>query len=230
MHWASRFASYFSLPYISAASEVVSLQVHSSCPLALQSLPPRPFPKIPSKLFQDLSLEGSLWLIVTKCHEAMGARGLKRVDFTNPLHRVQASALTQLRQEAVGVSRLAAAACQCFTSVLTDSPVFCCLQFKDILAQVMHELIKQGFLKWPKVFVHPTCGPEVPLLQKLVTELRGEVATSAGDCLYLHYLDSIALMSPALMEVLHHEQVPGRDCCIKVLLNGNRMLLQTPLV
>ena len=111
MHWASRFAVYLSLPYVSAASEVVFiLQVHSSCP-PLQSLPPRPFPKIPSKLFQDLSLEGSLWLIVTKCHEAMGARGLKRVDFTNPLHRAQASALTQLRQEAVGVSRLAGAAC-----------------------------------------------------------------------------------------------------------------------
>ena len=114
--------------------------------------------------------------------------------------------------------------------MLTDSPVFCCLQFKDILAQVMHELIKQGFLKWPKVFVHPSCGPEVPLLQKLVTELRGEVATSAGDCLYFYYLDSIALMSPASKALLRHEQVlPGRHCCIIVLSNGNWMLLQTPL-
>ena len=174
-------------------------QRHGSCP-ALQSLPPRPFPKIPSKLFQDLSLKGSLWLIVSKCHEAMGARALKRVDFTNPLHRSQASALTQRRQEAVGVSRLASAACQCSTRLLTDSLVLCCLQFKDILAQVMHELIKQGFLKWPRVYVHPSCGPEVPLLQKLVIDLRGEVATSAGDCLYFHYLSSTALMSPDIQE------------------------------
>jgi len=55
----------------------------------VQALPPRPSPKIPMKLFRDVSPDGALRIILGKFHEGMTARGLKRVDFTNPYHRKQ---------------------------------------------------------------------------------------------------------------------------------------------
>ena len=60
------------------------------CLLHLQSLPPRPFPKVPSALFRDVQPDGSLHTILAKFHQLMSNRSLKRVDFTNPYHRKQA--------------------------------------------------------------------------------------------------------------------------------------------
>ena len=54
-----------------------------------QALPPRPSPKIPMQLFRDASPDGALRVILSKFHEGMTARALKRVDFTNPYHRKQ---------------------------------------------------------------------------------------------------------------------------------------------
>ena len=57
--------------------------------ICLQSLPPRPFPKPPVRLFKDVKIGGSLHLVLTRFHQLMTARQLKRVDFTNPYHRKQ---------------------------------------------------------------------------------------------------------------------------------------------
>lgn len=54
-----------------------------------QALPPKTSPKIPAKLFQDSRPDGALYCILARFHELMTARGLKRVDFTNPYHRKQ---------------------------------------------------------------------------------------------------------------------------------------------
>lgn len=60
----------------------------------MQSILPRPFPKLPAKLFQDMQPGGTLQLILAKFHESMVTQGLKRVDFVKPLHRKQVWFLT----------------------------------------------------------------------------------------------------------------------------------------
>ena len=54
------------------------------------------------------------------------------------------------------------------------------LQLLEVFAQVVHELVKRGFLKWPKVYVDPSCGPELPLLQSMVLSMKGEMAASSS--------------------------------------------------
>lgn len=54
------------------------------------------------------------------------------------------------------------------------------MQFLDIVAQVAHELSRQGRLKWPKVYLHPSCAGEAAFLQKAITSLRGELAPQPG--------------------------------------------------
>lgn len=55
--------------------------------LGLQALPPKPFPKLPVKLLEDVSPDGPLHLIASHCHSITKSRGLKRVDFANPGRR-----------------------------------------------------------------------------------------------------------------------------------------------
>jgi hypothetical protein len=55
--------------------------------LLLQALPPRPFPKIPAKLFRDYSPYGALYSIAAKCHEITRQRNVKRIDFRDPAKR-----------------------------------------------------------------------------------------------------------------------------------------------
>ena len=48
----------------------------------------------------------------------------------------------------------------------------------DILAQVRRELQKEGYLKTPKVFIHPACSGDMPRLQRIVSQLGGELMPS----------------------------------------------------
>ena len=64
------------------------------------------------------------------------------------------------------------------------------LQFQEMLSQVLHELIKKGFLKYPKVFISPACGAEVPALAAMVKTLKGEVALTQGEYHNVTYLPS----------------------------------------
>ena len=59
--------------------------------LLLQSIPPRPFPKIPAKLLRDSSPYGALYSIASKCYEITKQRGLKKIDFANPAKRKEVS-------------------------------------------------------------------------------------------------------------------------------------------
>lgn len=59
--------------------------------LLLQSIPPRPFPKIPAKLLRDSSPYGALYSIAVKCYEITKQRGLKKIDFANPAKRKEVS-------------------------------------------------------------------------------------------------------------------------------------------
>jgi len=58
--------------------------------LWLQALPPKPFPKLPVKLLEDVSPDGPLHLIATHCHSIVKQRNTKRVDFANPGRRKEA--------------------------------------------------------------------------------------------------------------------------------------------
>lgn len=50
-----------------------------------QAPPPKPFPKLPVKLFEDVAPSGSLHLIITRLTHLRRARGLKpTVDWANP--------------------------------------------------------------------------------------------------------------------------------------------------
>ena len=62
--------------------------------LLLQSIPPRPFPKIPAKLLRDSSPYGALYSIAVKCYEITKQRGLKKIDFANPAKRKEVSCHT----------------------------------------------------------------------------------------------------------------------------------------
>ena len=58
---------------------------------------------------------------------------------------------------------------------------FFVLQLLEIFAQAVNELVKRGFLKWPKVYIDPSCASEVPVLQSMVPGLKGETAASSGE-------------------------------------------------
>ena len=62
------------------------MSIEAEC-FFLQALLPRLAPKIPSKLLLDTRPDGALFHVISKFHELMSARGLKRGDFTNPYHR-----------------------------------------------------------------------------------------------------------------------------------------------
>ena len=57
-----------------------------------QSLPPRPFPKIPAQLLRDFSQYGSVFSIAAKCAEVTRQRGAKKVDWQNPAKRKEVRA------------------------------------------------------------------------------------------------------------------------------------------
>jgi len=54
------------------------------------------------------------------------------------------------------------------------------LQLLEIFAQVVRDLVKLDFLKWPKVYVDPSCASEVPLLQSMVRGMKGETVAASG--------------------------------------------------
>ena len=58
----------------------------------MQALPPRPCPKIPAKLLQDVSPNGPVFAVAKKCEEIRRSKNLKKVDFANPARRKEVQA------------------------------------------------------------------------------------------------------------------------------------------
>ncbi len=83
--------------------------------LELQALPPKPFPKLPVKLLEDVSPDGPLHLIATHCHSIVKQRNTKRVDFANPGRRKEVRPCCRSPQE--GTQALAAG-CGTYLGVL----------------------------------------------------------------------------------------------------------------
>ncbi|KAK9830209.1 hypothetical protein WJX72_010310 [[Myrmecia] bisecta] len=55
--------------------------------LGVNAIAPRPFPKIPAKLFQDVAPNGSVYAFALECWEIRKARNLKRIEWANPMKR-----------------------------------------------------------------------------------------------------------------------------------------------
>ncbi|KAK9813885.1 hypothetical protein WJX73_003291 [Symbiochloris irregularis] len=84
----------------STASFVAQLLQFMEDALGLKALPPRPCPKIPAKLLQDLSASGAVFTVAKKCEEIRRSRNLKKVDFANPARRKEnLDILLQVRAE-----------------------------------------------------------------------------------------------------------------------------------
>lgn len=57
---------------------------------------------------------------------------------------------------------------------------FTFLQLLDVLQEVLKDLQDKKLLRWPKVYLHPSCESEAADLKAKILRLRGEVAASAG--------------------------------------------------
>ena len=55
-----------------------------------QAFPPKPFPKIPTKLLRDLSPSGPLFVVAAAVHDVRRARDMKKFDLLAPGFRKQA--------------------------------------------------------------------------------------------------------------------------------------------
>ena len=171
-----------------------------------QSLPPRPFPKIPAKLLRDFSQYGSVFSIASKVHELCRARQIKRIDWSSPAKRkeVRPGLVLPSRMHACSVSTqqckhkrqhvfCAPLMQQCLHASLglpmmrvlggrraqreADS-MHACTQNLDMLAQIRRELQREGYLKQPKAHLHATCSADAPRLQRIITQLGGELMAS----------------------------------------------------
>ena len=86
-----------SMRYLTQEGDEVHMQhPDDTCGGWAQSLPPRPFPKIPAKLLRDFSQYGSVFSIAAKCAEITRQRGLKKVDWQNPAKRKEVRARLSL--------------------------------------------------------------------------------------------------------------------------------------
>lgn len=65
------------------------LQQFQENALGINAYPPKAFPKLPATLFRDTRPRGALFVIAAASARTMLARGLKRLDFTNPALRKQ---------------------------------------------------------------------------------------------------------------------------------------------
>lgn len=93
---------------------------------------PKPFPKLPAKLFRDFSPNGAIYCVAKKIHGICRSRGMQRIEFLNPALKKQNL---------------------------------------EYLAGVKRELEQRHLLKQPVVYLHPSCGPEMPRLRDIVKKL-----------------------------------------------------------
>lgn len=56
----------------------------------MQAFPPKPFPKIPTKLLRDLSPKGPLFTVAAAVHDVRRTRDIKKFDLLAPGFRKQA--------------------------------------------------------------------------------------------------------------------------------------------
>lgn len=52
------------------------------------------------------------------------------------------------------------------------------LQNLEFLSQIRRELQREGYVKTPKVFIHPSCSGDMPRLQRIVDLMGGELMPS----------------------------------------------------
>lgn len=66
------------------------------------------------------------------------------------------------------------------TRALPPDPFLLPVQLLDVLQEVLKDLQDKKLLRWPKIYLHPSCESEAADLKAKIIRLRGEVAASAG--------------------------------------------------
>ena len=84
------------------------------------------------------------------------------------------------------------------------------LQNLDTLALIRRELQKEGYLKTPKVFIHPACSGDMPRLQRIITQLGGELMPSESARPSFHV--PVCRQRPCL--ALPMRLLPGRHAAV----------------
>lgn len=49
---------------------------------------------------------------------------------------------------------------------------------------MLKDLEDKKILLWPKIFIHPSCDGEIPLLKDMITSLKGTIAPKVGKHLF----------------------------------------------
>ena len=52
------------------------------------------------------------------------------------------------------------------------------VQHVEFLSQIRRELQREGYIKTPKVFIHPSCSGDMPRLQRIIDQMGGELMPS----------------------------------------------------
>ena len=145
--------------------------------LALQAIQgqQRKQPKIPSRLLHSFAPRGPIFVVAAACHQFKARNpSVKRIDFLSPAKRTEVCTNRHAWQlkELCKSSEL----CCCCADF---SPS--CLQNVSIWSSIRGALHREGYLKPPRVHVHSSCGNDTDQLQRIVGEMGGEVAQSAGE-------------------------------------------------
>jgi hypothetical protein len=61
----------------------------------------------------------------------------------------------------------------------------------DMLAHIRRELQREGYLKPPKAHLHASCSADAPRLQRIITQLGGELMASESARVLLYHVDPI---------------------------------------
>ena len=56
----------------------------------------------------------------------------------------------------------------------------------DMLAHIRRELQREGYLKQPKAHLHASCSADAPRLQRIITQLGGELMASESARMLLY--------------------------------------------
>lgn len=84
------------------ANTIGGLQQFLETAFGLKAVQQKPFPKLPAKLFRDLSPDGPLAISARLCAEFMKEKGIKRLDWTKTeFRRELIDVVTRIRQELI---------------------------------------------------------------------------------------------------------------------------------
>lgn len=74
------------------------------------------------------------------------------------------------------------------------------MQNMEMLVLIRRELQREGYLKAVKVFIHPSCSGDMPRLQRIISQLGGELMPSESALLNSSLQAKLGHASPFLQK------------------------------